>query len=304
MATGLLKDNFFVNEIVARALKVTLFAILFGLFSLKTVAQILPDQWRQVRGKEFSIDLPSRPVGTQESLTKLIEVRRNFGVRDFYALKTDDKQIKCPVAAKLFQRIYWRIVVSNHLRSFIENGPGMDLLVQCEVIAGMGPRTTPTNGVVVTTSILRAEDTEDEISFVLAHEMAHILLGHSELEWDLRAQSKMLNISLDQSSLKRSFLEKSEPEADSLGALLIWNAGYNPYALKTALDKIASSSQGWLTGKVVEYFFNDGHGTHRWRSSNVNKMLMRHHADPNIPFSRPPELSAARHEYDQLNGKH
>ncbi|MGV6852868.1 MAG: M48 family metalloprotease, partial [bacterium] len=79
---------------------------------------------------------------------------------------------------------------------------------------------------------------DSELAFFIAHEMAHILLGHT-----LPSREEELNNHKMHSSL--------EKDADALGIRLMVKAGYNPKAVETALKKTSLIDSGPIT-----QFFN------------------------------------------------
>lgn len=79
--------------------------------------------------------------------------------------------------------------------------------------------------VIVTTALLALARNDDELAFVIGHEMAHIVLGHAEL---LKAQG------VPHGGLMRGFgkngvrVRATEAAADQLGGELALAAGYDP----------------------------------------------------------------------------
>lgn len=76
-----------------------------------------------------------------------------------------------------------------------------------------------------------------ELAFVVAHEVAHVILGHSAPGKENALNDKKLRASMEQA-------------ADALGIRLMVRAGYNPAAATTAIRKIDHANRGpisrWL----------------------------------------------------------
>ena len=75
---------------------------------------------------------------------------------------------------------------------------------------------------------------DDELAFYIAHELAHILLGHTLPE---------MKKELDDSKM-RHIMEK---DADALGIRLMMNAGYNPEGAESALKSTDLIDSGLIT---------------------------------------------------------
>ena len=114
---------------------------------------------------------------------------------------------------------------------------------------------------VVTTGLLARCYNEDQLAFVLAHEIAHDKLKHvndrmrriAELKKEKRNKQQIILILTDEKLLKDIQEQKrlyyqlannsreQEGEADSLGFLLLSNAGYSPHEAITMLDILEKS---------------------------------------------------------------
>src|SRR5690606_2848259 len=114
--------------------------------------------------------------------------------------------------------------------------------------------------------LLERLETEDEIAFVLCHELAHYYARHAEnnisemaaLNYDKELKSKIDAImkspyerytklkslfnSLDLSVTRHT--RKSEFEADSLGLVYYLNTSYNPYAPLRVMQVLAAADSG------------------------------------------------------------
>lgn len=125
---------------------------------------------------------------------------------------------------------------------------------------------TPSGAVIITRGLIESLKNEDQLAFVLAHEAAHVLLGHHDNDWVVKTQRHTLTTaeigmqalsSLSQAAgkgnavngevqkyrmiasgaliLSRDFImprfsQKNETEADLLGIDLMVAAGYTPRA--------------------------------------------------------------------------
>jgi len=73
---------------------------------------------------------------------------------------------------------------------------------------------------------------EDELAALIAHELAHNLLGHTA--W------------LDRNKRKRRHVRMTEREADRLIPWLLVNAGYDPRGGKRFFEKWGPRNDGWI----------------------------------------------------------
>jgi predicted Zn-dependent protease len=115
----------------------------------------------------------------------------------------------------------------------------------------------PGGFVSVTTGVLRAAASEDELAAVLAHEIAHVQLGHTMQPVEAaRKQEQMTGVLLEGTSdlvhrffgkvvdagtdfvLDRGFGKKNELAADALAARILAAAGYDPGALAAFLSRL------------------------------------------------------------------
>ena len=124
---------------------------------------------------------------------------------------------------------------------------------------------------------------EDAFAYVIAHEMAHQILGHSRRSQDLEIELKNLKSNYKKDSTYRVIrtknifkeLRKMEYMADTEGLTLLVKAGYSPYKALEALNFMVATDS---TKERV--FFN--HRTHphsidRFKSFNENINVI----DPN-----------------------
>jgi predicted Zn-dependent protease len=130
--------------------------------------------------------------------------------------------------------------------------------------AGANAAGTPGGFVAVTTGLLRAVRSEDELAAVLAHEVAHVQLGHTMQPVEAaRKQEQLTNVALEGTSdlvhrffgkvvsagtdfvVDKGFGKKNELAADALAARILVEAGYDPAALAAFLSRLdGRSAQG------------------------------------------------------------
>jgi predicted Zn-dependent protease len=115
----------------------------------------------------------------------------------------------------------------------------------------------PGGFVAVTTGLLRAARSEDELAAVLAHEVAHVQLGHTMQPIEgARKQERLTGVLLEGTSdlvhkffgkvvsvgtdfvLDRGFGKQNELAADALAARILGRAGYEPSALPAFLARL------------------------------------------------------------------
>jgi hypothetical protein len=90
--------------------------------------------------------------------------------------------------------------------------------------------------VYVSSAMLRLARTDDELAFVLAHEMAHNILGHS-------SQSSSRGL-LGLFGLDAFKIRRQEADADLYAVPLMRTGGYSPSAAVTMLEKVRGAL-GW-----------------------------------------------------------
>lgn len=126
----------------------------------------------------------------------------------------------------------------------------------------------PGGFVVVTAGLLRSVRSEDELAAVLAHEVAHVQLGHTMQPVEAaRRQEQLTGVLLDGTSevvhaffgkvvsagtdlaLDRGFGKRNESAADALAVRILAEAGYDPSALPAFLGRLegAAARGGFLS---------------------------------------------------------
>ncbi len=99
--------------------------------------------------------------------------------------------------------------------------------------------------IIMTTGLIARLQNEDELAFVLAHEIAHVLENHNVESFDYNSELFKRDVAgnkLDEKILKSAkHSKKSEFEADDLGFEMYISAGYNPKAILGTMDKLLYS---------------------------------------------------------------
>ena len=165
--------------------------------------------------------------------------------------------------------------VTNKLRTF-----------NFEVIKGSEPNAfaLPGGFIFVTRSLLELCDwNQDEIAFILAHEMGHVIRGHAidriitNSAIAVGAKNTpirgLLNSWLGKVGVK--FLESAysqdmELEADKLGTRLVTAAGYDPHAPVQLLSRLKELKQPDKQSSFGNYF--SSHPTFDIRIHNIDRL--------------------------------
>ena len=139
--------------------------------------------------------------------------------------------------------------------------PAVDYQAKILGEAGINAFSLPGGYMYITKALLDAVESDDELAAVIAHEMAHVCLGHGI---DLaRREAKMNNKvalavlagvlagdnvdpgnmiilgSLLRTALLSGYSQKAEEEADAYAVAYLQRAGYHPVAMLTVLQGLA-----------------------------------------------------------------
>jgi len=158
-----------------------------------------------------------------------------------------------PALSKYVNTICQAIVI-NSPRPSAYNGYHAVILDSDEINAF----ATPGGHILITRGLIKAAKSEDELAAVIAHEIAHIQLGHGlraiQTNRDLEDWFGQLNQSGTQTIMDRlnaGFSRIQEFDADITAMSLLAAAKYNPQQLVEMLrelDKIQSSTSGGFSG--------------------------------------------------------
>lgn len=144
--------------------------------------------------------------------------------------------------------------------------------------SGAEASVTPDGGIFVSIGLVQALLTENEVAFVLAHELAHFLLQHHDTDWYLETQSRVLTgvdtlltvgaatgltagqqgaeilgdlqkialigaaiYDISDNFIHAPWQREQEQEADHLGTDLLVGAGYDPYDSEGVMQFMAES---------------------------------------------------------------
>jgi len=175
----------------------------------------------------------------------------------------------------------------------------------------------PGGYVYVTRGILLLVQTEDELAGIMSHEIIHVMERHSikqmkkgRLGGILQIPGNIVNVvtgtrlgNLINTPIawsRQAFISKysrgHEKEADSYGAKLAANAGYNPNALADALERLGKGIEILTGSKEKRNYFND-HPLTSSRTSDIRK------ANANFKGADPTHDGESREEFQQkFNG--
>jgi hypothetical protein len=171
----------------------------------------------------------------------------------------------CPAQYALIQRVFQRIIESNSLLGFVRGEPGVTLLVWCD-----SPKIDSTyaqmGGVIhLSGAAIGKADSEDEVAFVLAHEVAHLLLAHDE---EYAGFLLRTGIQIDR--------HRQEEVADRTGLELIANAGYDAAATEDLIYHLRVESGECVWGICLESKPNPIWGSSLERIGRIKEEIDMH----------------------------
>lgn len=172
------------------------------------------------------------------------------GAADHAGLRTGDLVVSVngkPWPAEVTEQDMFAKYLSEHMRSHLSlrliarrNDEDIPILItadtSCDVNINFVPNSRTSafageNDIFVESGLDKLLEIDAELAFIVAHEFAHIVLGHTPRPTE--AKSNGIN---DRASIERA--------ADELGIQLMIRAGYDPEASTTAIRKIDHANRG------------------------------------------------------------
>lgn len=220
--------------------------------------------WQSVAGSEADAIQVEHEVG--QDLAR--EVRRQVG----FDQEPQTRQMLNEIGGRLAAR------VAKKSRTF-----------SFETVKGTEPNAfaLPGGFIFVTKSLLElCQWNQDEVAFILAHEMGHVVRGH--------AMSRIISNSAIATAsraapirglfagwlrrvgvqfLESAYSQELESEADKLGVRLVAAAGYDPQACVQLLSRLAEVSRPAGQFDLGSYF--SSHPPFKARIHNINQVLRR-----------------------------
>jgi predicted Zn-dependent protease len=156
----------------------------------------------------------------------------------------------CPNSQKYVSSIFNRIVERNSLESMVNSPTGVGIVVMCR--HEVNSTATRAGVIELAGGDLLLANSDDEIAYVIAHEMAHMLLGHDELIAGIGMNMKEVVEQADAAGLNLSTMEW---EADDAGLILITRAGFDPIAAASMKSRslIKAGACFGISGKCIHY---------------------------------------------------
>jgi predicted Zn-dependent protease len=127
---------------------------------------------------------------------------------------------------------------------------------------------------------------QDEVAFILAHEMGHVVRGHAMnrimSDFAISAASRAIPVrgaltgwikKVGVQYLESAYSQEMESQADKLAVLLIDAAGYNPEASVKLLRRLEKMKSPEQRSKIGSYFST--HPPYDQRIRNIEKMLSK-----------------------------
>ena len=158
-----------------------------------------------------------------------------------------------------------------------------------EIIKGEEPNAfaLPGGFIFVTNSLMElCQYNQDEVAFILAHEMGHVMRGHamnriisnSAIAAASRAAPVRGAISgwvrkVGVQFLESAYSQDMESDADKLGVRLVAAAGYDPQACVRLLSRLAELSKPAGQFDLGSYF--SSHPPFNVRIRNINRLLQK-----------------------------
>jgi predicted Zn-dependent protease len=218
--------------------------------------------WQSITAREADAIQAEQKVG--------LDLARE--IRNRLELDTD------PQAGQLLNEVGRHLVacVANKLRTF-----------SFEAIKGTEPNAfaLPGGFIFVTRSLVElCEWNQDELAFILGHEMGHVIRGHA-MERIITSSAIAVGAKaapirgllagwlrgVGVKVVKSTYSQDLELEADTLGAHLAAAAGYDPHAPMQLLSRLSKLSQPAMQFSLGNYF--SSHPAFDVRIQNIDHLL-------------------------------
>lgn len=176
--------------------------------------------------------------------------------------------------------------VNGVLQRILLASPQPDYPARAYLLASQSPiaQVTPNGAIFLSIGLLETLESEDELAFVLAHELSHALLGHHDSDWMVSAQGRVVAmgeqmIGMMEAMRQRigegpqldwriavigygaqiatrdliapAFNRHQEDEADLLGLDLVVLAGYSTSGATDAMEVFVAAEQGGTDSEVA-----------------------------------------------------
>jgi hypothetical protein len=140
-------------------------------------------------------------------------------------------------------------VARNGVPMFVEMGPDILCSLRLVVAEALEP-TAITDGetIVVTTGLIRFVRSEAELAAIIAHEMAHSILGHQTAAMAGQRQAELAAyIKRGPNATDFAFSRQLEADADYVGLYLAARAGYDLDDIPTIWRRLAQVDPSMIT---------------------------------------------------------
>jgi predicted Zn-dependent protease len=126
-------------------------------------------------------------------------------------------ELECPRTSQWIRRVFNRLLGANSLDHFFSSqNRNVELVILCPNGNGAVASSTADTVLISAAFVKNFMSTEDEVAFLLGHELAHVLAG-GHLEFVARNRPP-----------NRYESQKAESQADENGLVLAAKAGYDP----------------------------------------------------------------------------
>lgn len=141
------------------------------------------------------------------------------------------------------------------------------------------------SGIYIPGFLALISQSEDELAFIIGHEMSHLVLRHYRVAPEYRKHQIPGAAWVDQQGEGSG----SEKEADGLGTILVANAGYDPRAAGEALcslERFSRSHSAYTPCFILNRIPRAGHGSTAQRMTRIDNILSQ------IGYSQSPPRAA------------